>query len=122
MEDSSNGSATCNPVLTQRNDDSSAFCDDFQCGSPDTDELFVPSNISMTETSQQIYSKIEASIKTTWKWVQGTAEYEEEFLQKMKLLEEKFAVKIAGNVKDAYKPGQLISLNEPLEQKRTKYK
>lgn len=112
----------CNTVLTQRNDDSSVFCDDFQFGSPDTDELFVPSNISMTETSQQKYSKIEASMKTTWKWVQGTDKYEDEFLQEIKDLEEKFAVKIAGNVKVSYKPGQLISSNEPLEHKRTKYK
>ena len=115
----------CNPVLTQRNDYSSAFCDDFvQFGSPDTDdvELFVSSDISMTETSQQKYSKIEASMKTTWKWVQGTDKYEEEFLQEIKVLEEKFAVKIAGNVKVAYKPGQLISSNEPLEHKRKKYK
>ena len=114
----------CNPVLTQRNDDSSAFCDDFQFGSPDTDdvELFVPSNISMTETSQQKYSKIEASMKTTWKWVQGTDKYEDEFLQEIKDLEEKFAVKIAGNVKVAYKPGQLIFSNEPLEHKMKKYK
>ena len=35
----------CNNVLLQRNDDSSVFCDDFQFGSPDTDKLFVPSNI-----------------------------------------------------------------------------
>ena len=112
----------CNTVLTQRNDDSSVFCDDFQFGSPDTDELFVPSNISMTETSQQKYSKIEASMKTTWKWVQGTDKYEDEFLQEIKDLEEKFAVKIAGNVKVSYKPGQLISSSEPLEHKRTKYK
>ena len=44
----------CKPVITQRNDDLSAFCDDFQFGSPNTNdvELFVPSNISMTKSSQ----------------------------------------------------------------------
>ena len=112
----------CNSVLTQRNDDSSVFCNDFQFGAPDTDELFVPSTMTMTEMSQQKYSKIEASMKTTWKWVQGTEKYEDEFLQEIKELEEKFAVKIAGNVKVVYKPGQLISSNEPLEHKRQKYK
>ena len=37
-------------------------------------------------------------MKTTWKWVQGTDKYEDEYLQEIKHSEEKFAVKIAGNV------------------------
>ena len=112
----------CNSALTQRNDDTSVFRNDYQFGAPDTEDLFVPTTMTMTETSQQKYSKIEASMKTTWKWVQGTAKYEDEFVQKMKQLEEEFAVKVAGNVKVVYKPGQLISSNETLENKRQRYK
>ena len=61
-------------------------------------------------------------MKTTWKWVQGTGKYEDEFLKEMKLLEDEFAVKISGNIKVAYKPGQLISSCETHENKRTAYK
>ena len=66
--------------------------------------------------------EIEACRKTTWKWVQGTGKYEDEFLKEMKLLEDEFAVKISGNIKVAYKPGQLISSCETHENKRTAYK
>ena len=58
-------------------------------------------------------------MKTAWKWVQGTGKYEDEFLKEMKLLEDEFAVKISGNIKVAYKPGQLISSCETHENKKT---
>lgn len=75
----------------------------------------------MTESSQQKYLKIESSMKTSWKWVQGTGKYENEFLKEMKLLRKE--IKIAGNVKIAYTPGQLIcSCGETLEHRRTIYK
>ena len=61
-------------------------------------------------------------MKTTWKWVQGTGKYEDEFLKEMKLLEDKFEVKISGNIKVAYKPGQLISSCETHEHRRIAYK
>ena len=111
-------------LLSSNTIDHSEFCADFQFGAADTDELdvFVSAHPPLTESSQQKYSKIESCMKTTWKWVQGTGKYEDEFLKKMKLLEDEFAVKISGNIKVAYKPGQLISSCETHEHRRMAYK
>ena len=111
-------------LLSSNTIDHSEFCADFQFGVADTDELdvFVSAHPPLTESSQLKYSKIESCMKTTWKWVQGTGKYKDEFLQEMKLLEDKFASKISGNIKVAYKPGQLISSCETHEHRRTAYK
>ena len=112
-------------LLSSNTIDHSEFCADFQFGAVDTDELdmFVSAHPSLTESSQQKYSKIESCMKMTWKLVQGTGKYEDEFLKEMKLLEYKFAVnKRSGNIKVAYKPAQLISSCETHEHRRTAYK